>query len=523
MVVVIIRLHRERLSTGSQPTTPQEMALRRAPLARVCPPGECLPRRYFISTATPDDDDRRRPPAYYYPEPDQDPTGRRGAFSGVPSRPWDESSIVPLDVAGAAAPAGRREDAADEVRRTMRMRFEELIESDSRSSGPSSSSSSSWPPKYLPPQFPQWDREVHRRIVSPDASVQGLPPRCCAAGGDDEGDDDADVGSSDDDSCVCRSPRNYPEGAGGPIATIVTAFYELSRSKHPVSLYQTAMAKILDTADPMIIFCEPNTTWFDFFVEKRKHAPTIVVPLPAADLRLKRRFRQETFWEGQYEIDPEGSSFHRGVNTLLYIIWNEKLILLHSAAMLNPFNTTQFLWVDAGYFKMKSAAHLYRQSAVRINMTEMGVEDESALLCQMYEYNYVRDEVISGNRVLFGGNSIAGTYRGIPNLYSAYYDAFWTMSATGKFVGSDQKVMFRACHAYPRACHIHSPRRLRQWRTVLGELLPGVVAGGETIGEPLVLHDFVAPPEDDDVPVPPNGIIDNATSDSVWSSVERNS
>jgi hypothetical protein len=39
--------------------------------------------------------------------------------------------------------------------------------------------------------------------------------------------------------------------------------------------------------------------------------------------------------------------------------------------------------VDAGYFKKKSAAHLYRQSAVRINMTEMGVEDESALLCQM--------------------------------------------------------------------------------------------------------------------------------------------
>jgi hypothetical protein len=56
---------------------------------------------------------------------------------------------------------------------------------------------------------------------------------------------------------------------------------------------------------------------------------------------------------------------------------------------------------------------------------------------------------------------------------------------------------------------------------VLGELLPGVVAGGETIGEPLVLHDFVAP-EDDGVPVPPNGIIDNATSDSVWSGVERN-
>ena len=49
--------------------------------------------------------------------------------------------------------------------------------------------------------------------------------------------------------------------------------------------------------------------------------------------------------------------------------------------------------------------------------------------------------------------------------------------------------------------------------------------GGERIGEPLRLHEFVAPEEEDgnNVPAPPNGIVDDATSDLVWSGVKRNS
>ncbi len=297
------------------------------------------------------------------------------------------------------------------------------------------------------------------------------------------------------------------------MVTIVTAFYEIT-SKHPMKMYQKTAVQLLSTADPMIIFCEPNTTWVDFFVKHREHAPTVLVPLSSNELRLKLRFPQDTLWRHQYDIDPEGTTHHRGVNTMLYIIWNEKLILLHSAAMLNPFNTTQFLWADAGYFR-NPAPHAYRRSIVRINITEEGVKDESVLLYQMIQYEYDRDTVISGNRVLTGGNSFIGTYAGISNLYSAYYETFWTMLVTGQFVGSDQKVMYRTCHAYPYVCHIHRPRKYRQWLKMLGELLPNI-EGGERIGEPLRLHEFVISPEDDVVPVPPNGIIDDAASDIVW-------
>ncbi|KAL7548631.1 hypothetical protein ACHAWF_011900 [Thalassiosira exigua] len=467
------------------------------PLPRTCSPGVCLPRRYFSTT-------NQQKPRYYL-ELNQDPTGRNGIFSTIPSRPWDELSITSLNLYA--------QNAADLVRKTMEWRCSQLIESDM--------SADSLLPKYLPPQFPQWDRAIHQHISSPDSTLLGIPPQCCPSNAYHrfvtKNFSEANVLSEEElNDCECRSPRNYPKDMGRPIATIVTAFYEMS-SKHPAKSYEKLSRQLLSTADPMIIFCEPKSRWCEFFAEERKHAPTLIVPLKADDLRLKQHFSHEKFWKTQYIIDPEGTTHHKGVNTMLYVIWGEKLILLHSAAMLNPFNTTQFAWVDTGYWR-NPAPHLYRQSAVRINITAEGVKDESTLLFQMIQYNFNRDAVISGNQVLVGGNSFIGTYNGVSNLYSAFYETFWIMSTTGQFVGSDQKVLYRTCHTYPSACHIHKPRKMKQWLKMLGELLPGV-ADGEKIGKPLELADFTMPEKN--VPIPPNGIVHNATSDLVWKGVER--
>ena len=163
------------------------------------------------------------------------------------------------------------------------------------------------------------------------------------------------------------------------------------------------------------------------------------------------------------------------------------------------------------------APHMYRNSAVRINITERGVKDEATLLFQMRPYNFNNDIVISGNEVLVGGNCFAGTYNGISNLYSAFYETFWAMASTGQFVGSDQKVLYRTCHTYPFACHIHAPRQMKQWLKMLGELLPDI--GKEKIGQPLKLNEFVSPNKE--LPVPPLGIVDDATSADMWKGVKK--
>lgn len=297
-------------------------------------------------------------------------------------------------------------------------------------------------------------------------------------------------------------------------------------------MYEQSAVQLLATADPMIIFCEPGSRWETYFKEQRRHAPTLVVPLPVEELVLVKRFPQDTFWKAQAAIDPEGSTHHKGVNTLLYVIWNEKLVLLQTAAMLNPFNTTQFLWADAGYWR-GSAPHLHRRSAVRINITEEGVDANAALLFQMRPYKFDRGVAVDGNEVLVGGNCFAGTYGGVEALYSAFYETFWTMAATGKFVGSDQKVLYRTCHAYPDVCHVHKPRRMRSWLSMLGQLLPGLDGdwrdtkeengkgrtskSAERIGAPLELEGGVGP--EDILPVPPNGPVDDAMADWIWRGV----
>ena len=418
--------------------------------------GGPAPRRYFATTTG---------ELKYYPEPTD------GTYASIPSREWDEQTLSPIDYWSS--------EANISIRETMDKRLSALLESDAHGGR-----------QFLPPQFPQWDRSLHK-LIARDSTILGMPPECCPNNDAYRMLTNGKVLSEEElQDCECRSPRNYPSN-NRSMATLVTAFYQMS-SKHPVKMYQKTSGQLLATSDPMIIFCEPKTDWVDFFIERRKHAPTIIVPLPSEEFRLIRQFPQETFWKKQYEIDPEAPTHHKNVNTMLYVIWDEKLVLLHTAAMLNPFNTTQFVWVDTGYWR-NPAPHLYRNSAVRINLTERGVSDDSTLLFQMIPYDFNRDTVISGDQVLVGGNCFAGTYTGVSHLYSAFYDTFWAMASTGKFVGSDQKVLYRACHTYPSACHIHVPRKMRQWLLMLGELLPDI--GREKIGDPLKLQEFVPPNE----------------------------
>ena len=103
--------------------------------------------------------------------------------------------------------------------------------------------------------------------------------------------------------------------------TIVTAYYEFE-SKHGVKQYEKWFDRILRTSEPMIVFVEPGSRWFDFVLEHRKHAPTIVATLKFDDLVMSTTF-QPIFWEFMHSIDLE-ASVHKGSG--VYKIWNEKLV-----------------------------------------------------------------------------------------------------------------------------------------------------------------------------------------------------
>ncbi len=105
--------------------------------------------------------------------------------------------------------------------------------------------------------------------------------------------------------------------------TIVTAYYEFT-SKHSVGQYETWFHRILRASEPMIIFVEPGSKWFDFVKKERTHAPTILAQIPFVELVTSTTFTEE-FWEFMHSIDTE-AKVHKGSG--VYKIWNEKLVSL---------------------------------------------------------------------------------------------------------------------------------------------------------------------------------------------------
>ncbi len=95
------------------------------------------------------------------------------------------------------------------------------------------------------------------------------------------------------------------------------------------------MQNLLRATDPMIIFLEPNSTWFDFVIESRcikllpypwikecHHSPTLVVPMKFEDLVMANTFTED-FWDYEHSMDTE-KEFHKVSG--LYKIWNEKMV-----------------------------------------------------------------------------------------------------------------------------------------------------------------------------------------------------
>jgi len=246
---------------------------------------------------------------------------------------------------------------------------------------------------------------------------------------------------------------NLPPSSFHQSNTIVTAYYEFT-SKHSVEKYENWFQRILRTSEPMIIFVEPGSKWFEFVKKQRKHAPTIVAQLPFEELVMSTTFTED-FWNFMFSIDTEATT-HRG--TGVYKIWNEKLIFMHAAITLNPFNTPGFAWMDAGYFRKNNDAPRPSEPIIKVNITEAGVPEEKILLLHVRN-----DGLDSPARVNIAGNSFVGTGRAFLDFYPKYYQTFWHWVTIKKFIGSDQFVITEACRRYRSNCHPFYPRRFKHW------------------------------------------------------------
>jgi len=236
----------------------------------------------------------------------------------------------------------------------------------------------------------------------------------------------------------CESP---PKG----MATIVTAYYDL-KSKHPREQYEAWIQNMIKATDPMIIFVDPTSDYFNWWpmIEKhRQHAPTLLVPLPFRNLTMSTVFSDE-FWETYILPRDRTKRFKKGVD--VYKIWNEKMIFMREVARENPFDTEFFYWIDAGYYRKAYQSPIY-SPIVRNNITDKGVERHQVV------YQMVKDfptfEIAGG---AFGGTSNA-----IQLHYQNYWKTFWylTLYSDKECVGFEQRVLVWMCRSFPKICIVN--------------------------------------------------------------------
>jgi len=225
-------------------------------------------------------------------------------------------------------------------------------------------------------------------------------------------------------------------------ATVVSAFYEMS-SKYPVDTYREWMRNFLTNIPcQLVFFCEDS---FREFVEECRSEflnRTRIIVLPREEWVANKKFKQ-SFWDIQYRADPE-KELHKSSD--LYKVWYEKKEFVKRAIDLNPFDSDDFVWMDAGCVRSEAVAHLARDFPIAsriptnrmllLNVQQFSKQDNIV-------YNFQQNIQI---QALGGGARIGGTILAAParvwNLYSKAYDlVFNKYNTAGLFVGKDQNIM----------------------------------------------------------------------------------
>ena len=224
-------------------------------------------------------------------------------------------------------------------------------------------------------------------------------------------------------------------------ATVVTVWYPMNSKYSPIQ-YIRWLQNMLELDDPMVVFTtSQEIRRIQSFREKRD-TQILIIKRPF----LSERMFSTTFWDQQLAIDSE-RTLHK--NTSLYWIWNDKIEFLKQAILLNPFNTTHFVWVDIGCFR--DGPYWFRDSG------EKKVIMKNYLSSSMHGVSFLNAGPIVGSDFYVGANMYGGKVSALLEWHQLYFHKIKVWGDSGKFIGKDQNMMTELCLEHPDMCHMIKP------------------------------------------------------------------
>ncbi|KAL3936666.1 MAG: hypothetical protein SGBAC_008063 [Bacillariaceae sp.] len=210
------------------------------------------------------------------------------------------------------------------------------------------------------------------------------------------------------------------------------------------------MAKLFSNNDAMIIY-----TSYDFEPTMRamrqKPERTMIVPIRLNETKSWQMFSYD-FWyfdvfRPSRRIRSLGSN--KGiVDHLPYIVWNSKVEFLKLGSELNPFRSTFFAWIDAGFVRWNEYANttIVQRIPPELPKEKLLIMDVTPIL------SHKKYKQMSAG--MFGGYKPA-----IDTYYEKYFSVMESAgnSKDAPLLSTEQFLLHRTCLQSPGLCHIIVP------------------------------------------------------------------
>lgn len=236
------------------------------------------------------------------------------------------------------------------------------------------------------------------------------------------------------------------------MTTIVTAYFQLEKSKKNHKTYLEWMQNILIIQSPMVIFCDKDSV--KTIEEKRKDKATIT-KIIVIDFTEFYTYQYYHTFQSHYQ-DKDHEKYH---NPYLYLIWSDKSHFLKRAAEMNPFSTNTFLWVDIGCFRRKNTEFIHWPKPNKIPTDKILLLSVYPFTKEEYETDRIEnlpDFQFSPGRI--GGTIFGGSASSILKWHDAFYQMLEYFITIDRFIGKDQNIMSSVAIMHKDLVHLVDPK-----------------------------------------------------------------
>ena len=212
---------------------------------------------------------------------------------------------------------------------------------------------------------------------------------------------------------------------------------------------------------PMIIFADVNNNISHFVNIRKKNVdaniPSIIIPIQKSDL---------LFYNEIFSVERRYRAFMD--KPLACTIWSNKLAFLRFAAIINPFQSKYFMWVDAGLVRY-TGTNILLQVTRKYNLLmnrvsyvfendKLGITDEDGRLpdaCTKIfnRWSRARGESMTGKGFVAAGH-FGGTAKAIKQFGDAYFDLFYDGIVKQKSVCYEQGLYANVICRHPELVNL---------------------------------------------------------------------